>query len=791
MLLSNLPVANNDGGSTLHDQPYSDSVAGNDYDPNGGTLSFSLGGGPGNGSASMNSDGSYTYTPNSGFVGSDSFTYNATNGDGSAEATVFISVYNSVPEPSNDGNSTLHDQSVQDVVASNDGLSPADNDEWTDYEGDPITFILESGASHGSLTLDPNTGRYTYQPAAGYVGNDSFTYRLSDGLATSQNAATVYFSVYNSVPEPSNDGNSTLHDQAVQDVVASNDGLNPLGNDEWADYEGDPITFILEDNVSHGTLTLDPSTGRYTYQPEAGYVGNDSFTYRINDGLITSQTAATVYLSVYNGVPDPSNDSAYTIHGQSVADAVASNDGLNPAANDRWADYEGDPITFVLEDNVQHGSLTFDAATGRYTYQPEAGFSGQDSFTYRLSDGLATSARRATVSINVEGDAPINAVLQVRLGSYWGGLSLSDGDRIATTDDGDMIYQTYVPFEITGSFGSVGGHSHEYKLRIWSLNDPSTIEVYDIQPGQISGQMSVPVGLFDSVGVAAELVDVTMNQIVAESEKEEPVIIIDFSNSLFASSLGIDRSDIKDLVSDGSDELVKIFINFHKKNAPAMAEEFQLPVETINARLDTLQGLLEGEFHQAADAAVDRLFSQTKPAWKIRLGAGNPNKAAFEGFIEQIPGASTRALDSLFPTNQELLESLGDFVDFNVGNPLEIVKDQDFKDYLRTGNGDSIRSALRDVVLVKNLGVAVPLKFSEGLGLPFDGTINLGFEEFTVDSVKRVKVATSFNLTREVKIPNTNFIMKMFKLNGSFGYNFDEHKIETTGTLGIEIMSRN
>jgi hypothetical protein len=680
---------------------------------------------------------------------------------------------------------------VQDIVAWNDNLSPAANDAWTDYEADPITFILENGASHGTVTLDATTGRYTYEPEAGYVGNDSFTYRLSDGLATSQNTATVSISIYNSVPEPSNDSTSTLHDQGVQDIVAWNDNLSPDDNNGWTDYEYDPITFILVDDVSHGTLTFDAATGQYLYEPEEGYVGNDSFTYRLSDGLITSQNAATVSISVYNSVPNPSNDSTDTIHGQGVQDAVAWNDNLSPDGNDGWTDYEADPITFVLEDNVAHGTLSFDAVTGRYTYEPEEGFSGQDSFTYRLSDGLATSAQRATVTIGVEGDSPINAILQVRLGSSWGGLSLSDGDRIAMTDDGDATYQTYVPFEITGSFGSVGGHGHEYKLRIWSLNDPSTIEEYDIQPGQISGQMSVPVGLFDSVGVAAQLVDVTMNQIVAESEEEEPVVIIDFNSSLFSSSVGIERSDIKGWINDGTDELIESFIDLQKENAPAMSDQLGVPVGSINSRLDTLQGILQGEFHQSADAAVDRLFSASKPAWKIRLGASNPGKPAFEGFIEKIPGASTRALDSLFPTNQELLESLGNFIDFSVGNPLEVMKDQDFKDYLRTGDGTSLRTALKDAVIVKNIGLTVPLKFSEALGLPFDGEIKLGFEEISAGQVKKARLSGSIDLTREVPLPLFNSTMKVFKLGGSSGYNFQENKMEYNATLGLEILSNN
>ena len=56
-----------------------------------------------------------------------------------------------------------------------------------DPDGDPLTAVLVSGPSHGTLTLNAN-GSFTYTPNANFNGTDSFTYRASDGtldLATS------------------------------------------------------------------------------------------------------------------------------------------------------------------------------------------------------------------------------------------------------------------------------------------------------------------------------------------------------------------------------------------------------------------------------------------------------------------------------------------------------------------------------------------------------------------------------------------------------------------------------
>ncbi len=54
----------------------------------------------------------------------------------------------------------------------------------SDIDGGTLVAQLASGAANGTLTLNAN-GSLTYTPAAGYSGADAFSYRASDGLATS------------------------------------------------------------------------------------------------------------------------------------------------------------------------------------------------------------------------------------------------------------------------------------------------------------------------------------------------------------------------------------------------------------------------------------------------------------------------------------------------------------------------------------------------------------------------------------------------------------------------------
>jgi len=337
---------------TVHDQVLTESAPGvlsNDTPDMGENatplpMTASLVSGPGNGSLTLNGDGSFVYTPNSGFVGADTFTYNIS---GSNNATVTINVLNNAANASDDSSYMVtHDQTLNEAAP---GVLGNDSG---DMDGDPVTAILVDDVTNGTLTFNTD-GSFDYTPNAGFVGSDSFTYRLNDGLVDS-NTATVTISVFNNAPSASDDSYMVTHDQTLNETAPG-----VLGNDS-GDMDGDPVTVILVDDVTNGTLTFN-ADGSFDYTPNAGFVGSDSFTYKLNDGLTDSNTA-TVTINVTNSLPVFPAEMQIT--GEVDDSDAARADGLVLFVLEA-SDADGDVLTFSMND--PSGALAIDPATGVIT----------------------------------------------------------------------------------------------------------------------------------------------------------------------------------------------------------------------------------------------------------------------------------------------------------------------------------------------------------------------------------------------------------------------------------------
>lgn len=175
-------------------------------------------------------------------------------------------------------------------------------------------------------------------------------------------------------------------DEYSVDAGAPTD-LDVLWND--SDPDGDPLTITAVTGPSNGSTMLAGDV--ITYTPNAGFTGDDSFTYTISDGNDHSDTATvTVTVEAPSADPVAADDTATTPMDAAITIDVLANDTPSDAAN---------ALAVTSATTPSSGSVVVNA-DDTITYTPDAGFSGTDTFDYTVSeDGAGTATATVTVTV--------------------------------------------------------------------------------------------------------------------------------------------------------------------------------------------------------------------------------------------------------------------------------------------------------------------------------------------------------------------------------------------------------
>jgi uncharacterized protein len=159
-------------GSTNEDTALNSSVACTDID--NPTLTYSKVGNPSHGTVTVNSNGSFTYTPTANYNGSDSFTFKANDGNLDSNVATFnvtISAVNDAPVAVNDSATIGKNSSGVIFILVND----------SDVDGNTLTVISFTQPAHGTVSYSAKNKNFRYTPTRGFTGTDTFTYTISDG----------------------------------------------------------------------------------------------------------------------------------------------------------------------------------------------------------------------------------------------------------------------------------------------------------------------------------------------------------------------------------------------------------------------------------------------------------------------------------------------------------------------------------------------------------------------------------------------------------------------------------
>ena len=400
--VNDAPVVINESPMTNEDTPINLDLIANDSDPDGDAITLdsvdavSTSGG----TIVVEADGTVTYTPPPNFSGTDTFTYTVCDPFGACtDGLVEIDVLpiNDPPVGTDDAFTVDEDQTTVLDVLTND----------SDVDGDPLTVgSVDTTGTLGTVVINAD-GTISYTPPPGYNGTDSFTYDVCDPSGACDTVTvTLTVTALPDAPVAVDDAATTNEDTvAVIDVLVND-----------TDEDGDTLTVDLVTQPVNGSVSIN-ADDTITYIPDPNFSGTDTFTYTVCDGTGLCDIA-TVTVDVL-----PVNDAPVAVDDAVNADTVGGTI-IDVLVND--SDVEGDTLTVDSVTQPANGTVTINA-DGTVTYTPDAGFTGDDTFTYTICDP-AGACSTATVTVTV-------AILGSLTGQVWLDIDL---DGVIDTGETDI-----------------------------------------------------------------------------------------------------------------------------------------------------------------------------------------------------------------------------------------------------------------------------------------------------------------------------------------------------------------
>jgi hypothetical protein len=327
-------------------------------------LTFQITGQPTNGRARITNRNKLIYTPNRAFTGTDTVDYFVSYIDKNGFAirsqpkTISIKISNTKPVAKSGLERVRQDSDKTFIL------------QGSDSDGDKLVYEIISQPLRGKLYIDSRVpGQFTYTPNRNVIGSDKFSYRVFDGADYSDEVVfNLQITKVNKVPVARSFNVKLLHDTDYEDFFQGQDG------------DGDKLKYFVTKTPANGKLSSDDDN-KFTYRPNRGFVGQDTFNYRAEDSNGARSNTATILVEVTNKKPEAISRS---YNGSFSEEFIIDLEGRDP-------DVVDDSRLSVKVYKQPFGSLEKVRGTkSQYRYKNISGVE-EDDIIFQVFDGVETS----------------------------------------------------------------------------------------------------------------------------------------------------------------------------------------------------------------------------------------------------------------------------------------------------------------------------------------------------------------------------------------------------------------
>ncbi len=291
--VNDAPVADDQLQAMKEDGVLTSTLTATDIEDN--DLTYSLETAPLHGTAEIDTDGHYTYTPDADWNGTETFEFLVD--DGQSENHSDIGLVTIVVKPENDAPNAINDiaSTDEDTAVS---INVLGNDTDSDLPDDTLTIASVTQPENGTTVI--SAGKILYTPSENYNGTDSFSYTVSDGDGKTDTAAvTITIAAVNDTPSGGDDTATVDEDHSVTIQATVNDDVDETTNPDIED-----VTITDIGVVAHGMASITNGGKDILYTPNANWFGTETFTYTATDSGTPALTADFTVIVTVNPVND-------------------------------------------------------------------------------------------------------------------------------------------------------------------------------------------------------------------------------------------------------------------------------------------------------------------------------------------------------------------------------------------------------------------------------------------------------------------------------------------------------